>query len=342
MSESKIEGYFFVTLLVLVMCVVGIMFFPFIGAIATAIVLATLTYPVHEWILRRVKSPSVSALISTLVITLALLVPATGVLYLMVDELQGIAHSVSSQDIHIPDTLITALNGVYDSWPALHNIDIVLAVQHMFESLGSTLAGMVLGTADALVQVFLTVLILYFFLKDGRFFLLGLIRLSPLKDEEDVLIVKKLQLVSVSLIRGTLVIAMLQGLLTGIGLYLFGVPNPVLWGCVSALSALVPTIGIGLVTLPAIIFLAVSGEFVSALGFTAWAALIAGMVDNVLGPKLIGSKAKIHPLFILLSVLGGLVTFGPAGFLIGPLLFGLAVALSEIYVLKIRALHAQS
>jgi predicted PurR-regulated permease PerM len=78
---------------------------------------------------------------------------------------------------------------------------------------------------------------------------------------------------------------------------------------------------------------------VSAIGFAAWATFIAGMVDNVLGPKLIGSKAKIHPLFILLSVLGGLVTFGLAGFLIGPLFFGLAVALSEIYVLKIREIH---
>ena len=77
----------------------------------------------------------------------------------------------------------------------------------------------------------------------------------------------------------------------------------------------------------------------AVIGLTAWSLLIVGLVDNIIGPKLIGSRAQIHPLFILLSVLGGLASFGIAGFLLGPLFFGILVALSEIYKIKISRLH---
>lgn len=339
-SEGKIEAYFFTAFFVSILVAVGYMFLPFLGAIATAIVLATLSYPLYERVFRICRIQTLAATITTLVVTLSILLPAMGLFVLMLEEARGISQLVSSFDVStFPNTIDSVIVHVTGAIPLLGSLDLGAIIQKAFESLTSGIAGFVVGTADAVFNVFLTIFALFFFLRDGRVFLAGFIKLSPLSDDEDVLIVRKLRVVSASLIRGTLTIAVLQGLLTGIGLLLFGVPNPVLWGSFAAFGALVPTIGIGLVTVPILAYLALTGQFVAFVGFATWSILIAGTVDNVLGPKLIGGRAHIHPLFILFSVLGGLLLFGPPGFLIGPLLFGLLVALSEIYVLKIKAMR---
>ena len=192
-----------------------------------------------------------------------------------------------------------------------------------------------------MLKFVVAIIALFYFVKDGRSFLSEIVKLSPLKDSEDVMIVRKLDRVTHSLIRGTLVIAVLQGLLVGLGFLVFGVPNPVLWGSLAAIGALIPTVGTGIVTAPAIVFLAFSGHLAEAVGLFAWAMLVVGLVDNIIGPKLIGSAAKIHPLFVLLSVLGGISLFGIAGFLLGPLIFGFLMALAEIYKVKIKEMHSR-
>jgi len=343
MSESKIEGYFFTAIFVAALCAVGYMFMPFLGAIAAAIVLATLTHPFHEYIEHKTRRPNLAALMVTFAVLLAIVLPAIGLFFLLLEEAQGIAHALQGISIRtMPDTVGVWYGKALEVVPLLSAIDLHQVLRTAFSGLGGMAAGLLTGTADAIFKIVITMLVLFYMLRDGRIFLQGFIELSPLTDDEDVLIVHKLKSVSLSLIRGTLVVAALQGLLTGIGLALFGVPNPVLWGSVAALSALIPTVGIATVTVPASIYLALMGAWLPMFGFIAWSALIAGMVDNILGPKLIGNRAKIHPMFILLSVLGGLWLFGVPGFLIGPLLFGLLVALSEIYKVKIKAIHQAS
>lgn len=344
MSESKLEGYFFVAFFVTILFMVGFVFAPFLGSIAAAIVLATLVHPLYERIARRTKRSGLAAFVSTCVVTLAILLPASGVFYLMVEEVQDMTQSISVESFSaVPESIRAVTDRITEVLPMFASIDYADFAGRTVESFGMGVRDLVTGTADMVLKAFITILALFYLLRDGRYFLFGLIKLSPLTDDEDVLIVNKLKTVSVSLIRGTLTISILQGVLTGVGLALFGVPNPVLWGSVAAVCALIPTIGTGLVTLPAVLYLLLfAGDMVAALGFLAWAVLFAGTIDNILGPRLIGKDAKMHPLFVLLSVLGGLLVFGPAGFLIGPLLFGLLVALSEIYLLKIKALHSAS
>lgn len=340
MSESKIEGYFFTAIFVAVLGVVGYMFLPFLGAIAIAVVLATLTHPFHDFLERRTHRPTFSAVLVTVVVFLAVILPAVGLSTLLLQEARNIVDAVQGMEVSaLPGIVQGAYERVRDVVPLIERLNFDQLAQSTMNGLGGGVAGVVTGTADAIFKLVITMLVLFYMLKDGKSFLQGFIELSPLSDDEDVLIVQKLKSVSLSLIRGSMVIAVLQGLLTGTGLLLFGVPNPVLWGSVAAVSALIPTVGITVVTVPASIYLGIVGEWGAMFGFIAWSALIAGTVDNILGPKLIGRHAKIHPMFILLSVLGGLLMFGPPGFLIGPLLFGLLVALSEIYKVKIKAIH---
>src|SRR6185369_11223156 len=106
-------------------------------------------------------------------------------------------------------------------------------------------------------------------------------------------------------IKGSLLIALIQGALLGFGLWIFGIENSALWGVVAAITSLIPTLGTSLVSIPAIVFLFVTGETTSAIGLLIWAAVMVGMIDNFLGPIIVSKKINVSSLFILFSVLGG-------------------------------------
>jgi predicted PurR-regulated permease PerM len=343
MSDAKLEAYFFTAILLAVLTLVGIIFYPFIGSLVLAIVLATLVGPFHARVSVYVKNQSVSAMLVTVAVTLAIIVPAIGLFFLLVDEIKSVTEQLATYQFNLlPSSLSAYQAKIAEFIPFTETVRVSDLLQSTFQYFGTHLGTAVTSTTGFIFRFFISLIALYYFIKDGKKFLQEIVSLSPLSDVEDASIIKKLNTVTHSLIRGTLVIAILQGLLTGFGFLLFGIPNPVLWGSFAAIGALIPTLGTGIVSLPAIIFLFVTGQIVPAIGLTAWATLIVGLVDNIIGPKLIGRGSKIHPLFILISVLGGLAVFGISGFLLGPLTFGFLVALSEIYKVKISEIHKNS
>jgi predicted PurR-regulated permease PerM len=158
-----------------------------------------------------------------------------------------------------------------------------------------------------------------------------LVSLSPLTDKDNALIVSRLKSAISATVRSTLVIGLAQGALTGVGFRIFGVPNPILWGSIATLTALVPGVGTALVITPAIIFLFFTGSIFGGIGLLVWGVVVNGFVDNFWRPKLIGDDTQLHPLVVLLAVLGGLALFGPLGFVLGPLAVNICLALAAIY-----------
>ncbi len=174
--------------------------------------------------------------------------------------------------------------------------------------------------------------------KDGSKMKKAIVIFSPLRDIHDEAIISKLALAVKSVIGGNVVVAIVQGILTAVGFMMFGVPNAGLWGSVAAIASLVPTVGTSLVVVPAVLYLFFSGNILFAVGLAIWGFTAVGLIDNYLGPKLASRGMKIHPLLVLLSVLGGIALFGPLGFILGPLILSLFGALTEIY-LVIRKEH---
>ena len=132
-------------------------------------------------------------------------------------------------------------------------------------------------------------------------------------------------------IQGSVLVAVLQGVLAGVGFAVFRVPGAVLWGMVTVLAAFVPWVGTALTLVPAILFLLLADRGAAALGLTLWGVVVVGLTDNLLHPEFIGARAKVNPLLVLISVLGGLQAFGITGFLVGPIILSLFLALLEIY-----------
>ncbi len=156
--------------------------------------------------------------------------------------------------------------------------------------------------------------------------------ISPLAEADDETIFKKLALAVSAVVRGSLIVAFIQGILATVGFMIFGLPNPVLFGTIAAIAALVPGVGTALVLVPAIGYLFLSGNTFGAAGLFIWGTVVVGLVDNFLGPQLIGNKMKLHPLAVFLAVLGGIVFFGPIGIIVGPLVISLFSALLDVYL----------
>jgi predicted PurR-regulated permease PerM len=187
------------------------------------------------------------------------------------------------------------------------------------------------GVAQFALAIFLWFLSVYYFLKEGHRIKALLVKFSPLSDRYDLEIVNRVVTSVKSVIGGSLIVALLQGILAGVGFAIFGIPTPAIWGLIAVFAALVPTIGTALVTFPAVAFLVLVGNNLAALGLLIWGILIVGGIDNIVRPKLLERGVKVHPLLILLSVLGGLAFFGPVGFLTGPIIVSLLSEFLTIY-----------
>jgi len=197
--------------------------------------------------------------------------------------------------------------------------------------------GTVFSSALALgLDLFIFLFALYYFLKEGPKVRKAIVSISPFNDTDDEQIIERLSRTVNSVVKGSMLVAVVQGVIAGIGFTLFGVPNALLWGTVTAFAALIPGVGTSLVLVPSIIYLFITGNSAGGVGLVVWGVLAVGLVDNFLGPKVMGRGIHMHQLVVLLAVLGGVAFFGPAGIFLGPLAISLLIALFSIYSDGIR------
>jgi predicted PurR-regulated permease PerM len=168
-------------------------------------------------------------------------------------------------------------------------------------------------------------------LKDGSKLRTAIVTHGPLQAVHAEEILTRLYARAGSVIRGSLLVAALYGVLTGIGFFIFGLPSAILWGAVTAVASFIPGIGVLLIVVPGIVSLYLGGNIVGAIGLLAWLFLMSMSIEAYLRPRLLGGKEKIHPMLMLFAVLGGLSFFGPIGLLLGPLALSLLLTLLESY-----------
>lgn len=336
MTSEKPRLYALLVILSLALILSFFVLRPFLFSLILASVFAVIFYPLYRLILKHVSEQTwLAALLTIFILILFILVPIAFLSLQIFQEAEGLYISLSdsfndqslssfwpnlSQELNKISPLFDNFSPDFDQY--LRN-----ALSFLVQNLGTVFSNL----AKIFVNLFVFLVAFFFLLKDGGLLKKKITDLSPLAKEDDELIIRKITQATNSVIKGSLLVATLQGISSGIGLTLFGVPNPIIWGTVAALGALVPGVGTTIVLLPAIAYLYLTGQVVSALGLLAWGALAVGLIDNFLGPRFVGKGAGLHPLLILLSVLGGLSLFGPIGFILGPLTISLLLALLDIY-----------
>ncbi len=342
MKYDKMQVYFFFLLLFAVLVLAFIIFEPYLGAILLAATFAVIFYPLYAKILKFIgkyikwKKGQVAKIISSLITVIFLII-------IILAPLSFLGAQLVEEVRDVYSTLATKTDLIFLSESSAYleeNFGII--VPDFSANLGSyikqgagfiaqNIGGFFSGIGKIFVTLFLSLLAFYYFLKDGDHFKKFFVHMSPLSDKEDKRILDKLRLAINSVIRGSLVVAIVQGILTGLSFWIFGIPNPTLWGSFAAIAALLPTLGTSLVLIPGILFLLFTGNSLAALGLLIWGVIAVGLVDNFLGPQLMKQGVSIHPFVILLAVLGGIAFFGPVGFLFGPLIISLLFALFDIY-----------
>ncbi len=340
---NRTNNYFFFALLIGVIILAAYIFLPFFTALIIAGVLAVLCRPFHDRVVkvfgRGKERSSFAAIITLALIVVIIIAPLTLVGIKISSESRALYYTLTTETSR--SNLIGALNNASDYvlgglfgdtfGVSFNNFNITEYLGHALKWSFTNIDSLFSKFASLALGVFLMFLALYYMLRDGKLLKRQLIALSPLADTQDEQIFARLEKAVFSVIQGSLIVGIVQGLLTGIGFAVFGVPNPALWGSIAVITSFIPGFGTALVIIPGVIYLFVTGHNVAGIGMLIWGGVAVGLVDNILGPSLMKRGVHIHPFLILLSVLGGLILFGPIGFIAGPLVISLLFALLDIY-----------
>ncbi len=332
MPAKDAQRYFFYGFFLVTIILALLIFRPFVTVLILGTALAVVFYPLFNFFLRHFSFGKrwIAALCTVIVFVMILLGPLLLFGTIIFYELQNVPTSLSSGGAfstliqHVSDSVNAVLPGSF-------SFNIANEITQAIGNFMGHITGFFAGAIGVIFSLLLVVLALFYFLKDGTSWRQEIIHLSPLADEDDEKILKKLEDAINGVVKGYLLIALVQGFLIGLGLAIFGISNAALWGVVGGVASLVPSIGTALVTGPIVVYLFAIGDTTAAVGFLVWAVLLVSMIDNVLNPIVVGKKVALPPLLILFSVLGGISLFGPVGLLAGPLVMSLLYALVSIY-----------
>ncbi len=334
MKISRIMEYvFFFGLLAIAGYMVWLIMAPFLGALALAAIIVTICHPLFERILKHTprKNRTLASLITTVLVLMLIILPIVLMSSLVVREVVGFYQELSAPDDHQLESVLNFTEAKVRMLMPEFQINTDSQIKLVGEWLANHLGAIFAGTLSTIFTFFIAILGSFYFFRDGKELMQMLIKASPLPDKEDEVIFERMARAVRAVATGTLLLALMQGVLVTVGFSIFGIERAILWGSLASIGALMPGIGTTIVTAPAIIYLFVIGDTVSAVGLLVWSALIVGMVDNFVGPYLIGRKNNMHPFVILISVLGGIALFGPLGFIVGPVVVTLFFVLLEIY-----------
>ncbi len=338
MIDKKAQYYFLLALILGTLTLTFFIFQPFIYALIFASVFTVVFKPVHQRILSAVGGREGFAVLLTLLSIIVFVVTPLVLLAMQIFQEAGQLYSSISGGSEV-DGILSVFNILVQKIQELFPItqgfsfDINQYTKQGLLWLLQNIGFVFSNIAMLLISFFVFLISFFYLLKDGKKMRKFIVSLSPLSDEDDEVILKKLENATNSVVKGSLTVALIQGAMTAIGFAIFGVPNPIFWGSVASVTALIPGVGTMLVLAPAIIFLFLTSSAFAGFGLLAWGVGAVGLIDNLLGPKLVASGAKLHPLMVLLSVLGGLILFGPIGLLIGPLTVSLLLALVDLHFL---------
>jgi predicted PurR-regulated permease PerM len=323
----------FLLLLLLGSAVLAFFIFrPYLGALVVAATFAVVFHPVYLGMLARLKGrANLAAALTTLCVLVVVILPLAWFGFQLFGEARELYLKVTDPATDLSGALQTATEDNLAAFISPAQLNIGQYTEQTLQWLVQHTGQLFASVAKIGVNIFISLFALFYLLRDGQKIRARLIVLSPLADTHDRRIVDRLHLAVNSVIKGSLLIALVQGILTGLGLALFGVPSPVLWGSIAIIAALIPAVGTAAVVVPAVMYLFLANQLAHSIGLLLWGTLIVGLVDNLLRPSLIGRGINIHPLLILLSVIGGLSFFGPLGFILGPLVVSLLFALLDVY-----------
>lgn len=295
---------------------------PFISTILVSMILSFALSPLYNFFNKKLKNKTLAAMLTTLIILLLIIIPIAFMLNIFAKESVVVYKYIRSRDFSL------LISQYFKEDLAKDVIKQVIDRAGFF--LVTTSSKIILLLPNIFLNFFVMIFLIYYFFKDGSRFIEHLKKILPLSDQLKEQLTAKFKTTTQALIYGITLTALVQGLAGGIGFYIFGISNPILWGFIMMITSFFPLVGTSIIWLPAAIFKLSQNNLFSGLGLLLYCSLIVSSLDNIIKPKFISKKAHVHPAIILLGLLGGIKLFGFAGVLIGPLALALILELFKI------------
>jgi predicted PurR-regulated permease PerM len=311
---------------------------PLLNIFLASIILTYVFYPLYKKISKSLKSENLSVLITLILIVIIFLMPFVFVASQIPKQATSIYNYAKENiigteffDINCEDKESTKCNAInFITGSGYFNLGNI--VNTIFKKITAFATYIVVQIPNIIASIALALFISFFLFKDGKKMINSVSGMIPLQKKYSNNLIDKFGQVTHSVVFAHLIVAIVQGVLGAVGFYIFGLESAIFWGVVMAIFALIPLIGPAIIWLPAAIFIILNGLLVNSyfdvgkgIGLILYGIFIIGTSDNILRVKLIGGKGDVHPLTVLVGIIGGLNLFGLIGIFVGPIALSLLI-----------------
>lgn len=322
---------------------------PMITILLGSILLSYLSFPLYKRIFKKIPSKSLSIISSLFIVVIIILIPFSFLAFEVTQQGYYFYNSLSSNIAKgalfgygctsAESKVCSLLNRAERfSVERLSAFGFDKQLQKLMPMVEEKITTFILRIPIIIAQIFLTLVMAYFILKDWKALLKKAVNLLPMRVKTTQRLIKEFENITHTVIYAQLLVALIQGIIGAIGFYIFGVPFPIILGMIMAFCALIPTVGTALIWVPASIFLMISGFFSQdywilgkGIGLFFYGVLIISMIDNILLAKIVHAKTKVNQIIVIIGVIGGASLFGVIGIFIGPIVLPLLITYFETF-----------
>lgn len=303
-----------------------------------SIILTFVFYPLYKRIQKSLKYENLSVLITLVLIIIIFLMPFIFVASQIPKQAAGI-YDYAKENMMDKDFFDLSCENVESIKCNVVNFatgsgyfDFEDIINRLFQKITELATYIVIRIPNIIVGVFLALFISFFLFKDGKKLMNNIAEMVPLTKRYSDKLIEKSNKVTYSVVYAHIIVAIVQGILGAIGFYVLGISSALFWGVVMAILSLLPIIGPAIIWIPGSIFLLINGIVINSyfdigkgIGLLLYGLLIISTSDNFLRVKIIGDTGQVHPLTVLIGIIGGISMFGLIGIFIGPIALSLLI-----------------
>ncbi len=331
LNEKLFRNIILIVLITGLFILAALIIRPIIIPIIFGILLTYIFYSSYEFVLSKIKNESLSALAVCIALLLIILIPLILIFKALVN--QAIALYLAMQNI----SLATIFEGILPTFLSQSEMSATFSnslnnlITQILTSGIQSFTNFILNLPVNLLKLFVVIFVFFFGLRDGKKVLLYLRSLSPLSSGTEKQFSKQFKDVTYSVLVGQIIIGLIQGVVAGIGYFIFGVPNALLLALLTALVGVIPLIGPWLVWVPIDAYLFATGKTGPGIGLLIYGLIVISWLDTIIRPLIVSKKTKINSAIVIIGMIGGLFVFGVLGLIIGPLVLAYILLILEIY-----------
>lgn len=303
---------------------------PILLSVIFAVLLAFLFIPIYNWINKRIKSKNLSAIIISIFLILLIILPLWAFAPIMVDQSLKFYSTTRQMDFATP--LENFFPSIFASKEFANEVGSVIYsfVNKAINSIVVSFSNLIINFPTILMHLLVIAFTFFFVLRDKDSILDYIKSLLPFSSDIEKKLFTQTKGITISILYGQVVVGMIQGLIVGLGFFIFGVDNALLLTLFAAIAGVFPIIGTTIVWIPVAIYLLIAGNTFSAIGVTIF-GLVASVVDNIIKPVIVSRRTNIPTLVMLIGMVGGFFLFNIIGIILGPLILAYLLIVLEIY-----------